>query len=169
MEREHGLPKDYIRLGITLSQASDRKGDILREIEYKDGPNPTLDDPPLPCLRGRQQTEHTEVQMEETQGAVKSPQSFCDGLIRDILRRIHSADDPPHVTRHAVERDGGICWMVVAASFLSYFLFAGTRSSMGIVIEELEKTMAEASSELAWAGSLVNALPLLLGNHSICY
>lgn len=60
-------------------------------------------------------------------------------------------------------KDGGFCWVVVIASFLCYFLFAGTRSCMGIIQAELEKTLKDGSAGLEWTGALVNAVPLLLG------
>lgn len=79
-------------------------------------------------------------------------------LIKETVTRGNYGGGPQNRTK-----DGGFCWMVVIASFLSNFLFAGTRSCMGIIQAELEKTLEDGSAGLEWTGALVNAVPLLLG------
>nr|XP_034329600.1 monocarboxylate transporter 13-like isoform X2 [Crassostrea gigas] len=78
-------------------------------------------------------------------------------LIKETVTRGNYGGGPQNRTK-----DGGFCWMVVIASFLSNFLFAGTRSCMGIIQAELEKTLEDGSAGLEWTGALVNAVPLLL-------
>lgn len=168
MEKEFGRSRDYI--GITILEEGDRDG-ILQTItvtdgEYKDGRNTTPGCPSLHSINEQQHAEYPGVQ--ETREDGDGSKSFCQGLSHLILQRIHLAEERPPEPQQTVEKDGGFCWMVVVGSFFSYFLFAGTRSSMGIVQEELEKTRKEASSELAWTGSLVNSLPLLLGMY-MCF
>lgn len=60
-------------------------------------------------------------------------------------------------------RNGRSRWMVVFASFWSYFLFAGTRGSMGIIQSEMTQALNADDVELQWTGALVNSAPLLLG------
>lgn len=79
-------------------------------------------------------------------------------LIKETVTRGKYGGGPQNRTK-----DGGFCWMVVIASFLSNFLFAGTRSCMGIIQAELENTLKDGSAGLEWTGALVNAVPLLLG------
>lgn len=85
-------------------------------------------------------------------------------LIKETVTRGNYGGGPQNRTK-----DGGFCWMVVIASFLSNFLFAGTRSCMGIIQAELEKTLEDGSAGLEWTGALVNAVPLLLGMLTICF
>ncbi|XP_062614614.1 uncharacterized MFS-type transporter YhjX-like isoform X4 [Saccostrea cucullata] len=104
-------------------------------------------------------SENTEVEVEKD---VDTKIKSCPEVPKVLLHRIltdgqSSKPTPPE------KKDDGFCWIVVIASFLAWFLFAGTRSSIGLIQEEFEKRIKESPTGLSWIGAMVNAIPLLLG------
>ncbi|XP_062614612.1 uncharacterized MFS-type transporter YhjX-like isoform X2 [Saccostrea cucullata] len=103
-------------------------------------------------------SENTEVEVEKD---VDTKIKSCPEVPKVLLHRIltdgqSSKPTPPE------KKDDGFCWIVVIASFLAWFLFAGTRSSIGLIQEEFEKRIKESPTGLSWIGAMVNAIPLLL-------
>jgi hypothetical protein len=68
--------------------------------------------------------------------------------------------------RVLTEPDRGWSWVVLFASFSSYFLIGGLVNSVGVIHSVLLERYDESVSLTAWVGSLHSAL-LLLGGKNI--
>ncbi|XP_061165691.1 monocarboxylate transporter 13-like [Saccostrea echinata] len=150
MERETALPKDDPE--VAIYRETEEVG-----ISSKDGEN---EEEPESVVDGVSGSDTNEEEVGKNIDEL-SPNISCPELPKVLLQRILTDAHCPKPTEPA-KKDGGFCWIIVIASFLSWFLFAGTRSSIGLIQEEFENRLKDSPTGLSWTGAMVNAIPLLL-------
>lgn len=59
--------------------------------------------------------------------------------------------------------DGGYGWVIVAVSFLAITVVDGVINSFGIFLSEFVKEFKVSEGKIAWVGSILAGVPLLVG------